>query len=134
MSLRITSILLCASMLLTACETAEPVDRDDLPFEPEYLGTETRLLEGDLVSFLVEMKGARDFEDVGNYAECVAAQYTVIRGYKFARHVRTNVNEKGSIWRGDAVYTISPELPEGLKTIDAKAAVADCADNGIPTV
>ncbi len=134
MNLRNLSFLLSAGVGLAACAPAEPVDRAELPFEPAYLGTETRLLEGDLVNFLVEMTGARDFEDVADYAECVAAQYTVIRGYKFARHVRTNVDEKGSIWRGDAVYTISPELPEGLKTIDAKAAVADCANNGIPTV
>lgn len=134
MSLRSLPSLLLVAGALAACEPAEPVDRADLPFDPEYLGTETRLLEGDLVNFLVEMTGARDFEDVADYAECVAAQYTVIRGYKFARHVRTNVDEKASIWRGDAVYTISPELPEGLKTIDAKAAVADCANNGIPTV
>lgn len=133
MNLRTPSFLVLAGGL-AACEPAEPVARADLPFEPTYLGTETRLLEGDLVNFLVEMTGARDFEDVADYSECVAAQYTVIRGYKFARHVRTNVDEKGSIWRGDAVYTISPELPEGLKTIDAKAAVADCANNGIPTV
>lgn len=101
---------------------------------PEYLGVETRLIEGDLVNFLVEMKGVQVTEDLNSYVECVAAQYAVIRGYGFARHVRTNVAEQGGIWRADAVYTISSALPDGLKTIDAEVVVAACADNGIPTV
>ncbi|MGY3439554.1 MULTISPECIES: hypothetical protein [unclassified Marinovum] len=106
----------------------------DIPFEPAYGGIETRLLEGDLVNFHVEMTGARDTQDVADYAECAAAQYALIRGYGFARHVRTNTREEGGVWRGDAVYTISPSLPDGLKTIDAEVVVANCRENGIPTV
>ena len=34
------------------------------PFKPEYEGVQTRLLDGDLVSFQVKMKGARDNSDV----------------------------------------------------------------------
>lgn len=100
----------------------------------EYLGVETALLDGDLVQFRVAMRGARDMGDVERYAACAAAQYAVIRGYGFARHVRTLVDESAGIWRGDAVYTISPALPRGTRTIDAEVAVADCALNGIPTV
>ncbi|RVV97248.1 hypothetical protein EKE94_14630 [Mesobaculum littorinae] len=103
-------------------------------FVPAYGGVQTRLLDGDLVNFLVEMEGARAAQDVIDYAECAAAQYTLIRGYGFARHVRTNVDEEGGVWRGDAVYTVSPALPDGLKTIDAEVVVATCAANGIPTV
>ncbi len=103
-------------------------------FDPTYLGVETRLLDGDLVNFLVSMRGARSRDDVSNYALCAAAQYTLIRGFGFARHLRTNVDEKGGIWRADAVYTISPGLPEGLRTIDAEVTVGDCADQKIPTV
>ncbi|WP_370738551.1 hypothetical protein [Pseudoruegeria aquimaris] len=120
--------------LLAACAEPEPVSRDELPFEPVYEGIETRLLDGDLVSFRVKMRGARDNEDVFDYARCAAAQYAVIRGYGYARHVRTNVAEQRGIWYGDAVYTISPALPEGLKTIDARAQVESCAASGIPTV
>ncbi len=84
-----------------------------MPFTPAYQGIETRLLDGDLVSFLVQMRGARDRADVAAYAECAAAQYALIRGYGFARHLRTNIVEEGGVWRGDAVYTISPALPRG---------------------
>ncbi|WP_407936298.1 hypothetical protein [Litorivita pollutaquae] len=101
---------------------------------PEYLGIETQLLEGDLVNFQVSMKGAGGRADVARFAECAAAQYTLIRGYGFARHLRTNVTEQGGIWRGDAIYTISPALPRGLKTIDAEVVAAHCAENGIPAV
>jgi hypothetical protein len=101
---------------------------------PQYLGVETRLLEGDLVSFLVQMKAPRDRQDVIRYGECAAAQYALIRGYGFARHVRTNVAEMGGVWRGDAVYTISSALPAGLRTLDAEVVVENCAEQGIPTV
>ena len=103
-------------------------------FAPAYLGIDTRLLDSDLVNFEVVMSGARDGDDVAAYAKCAAAQYALIRGYGFARHVRTQVAIEGGVWRGDAVYTISPALPRGLRTIDAEVAVAECAETGIPTV
>ena len=80
------------------------------------------------------MTGARGTEDVDAYARCAAAQYSLIRGYGFARHLRTNVAQSGGIWRGDAVYTVSAALPRGLRTIDAEVTVRDCGAQGIPTV
>ncbi|MBO9430479.1 hypothetical protein [Sulfitobacter sp. R18_1] len=118
-------------MLLAACEPQVPVAED---FIPDYKGVETQLLDGDLVQFNVAMTKALSNQDVSDYAECAAAQYTLIRGYGFARHVRTNVSEEGGIWRADAVYTISPSLPKGLKTIDAEVTAFQCAERGIPTV
>jgi hypothetical protein len=103
-------------------------------FAPSYQGIETILLDGDLVNFRVAMLGARGQQDVADYALCAAAQYALIRGFGFARHVRTNVNKQGGTWRGDAVYTISAALPDGFKTIDAEVAVRDCGAQGIPTV
>ena len=109
--------------------TAERAD-----FAPDYLGIETRLLEGDLVSFLVAMRGARSADDIETYAECAAGQYALIRGYGFARHVRTSLDETAGVWRADAVYTISEARPDGLKTLDAALVVEDCAARGIPTI
>lgn len=119
---------------LSALAGCEATSQQGMPFVPEYQGVETRLLDGDLVSFLVEMRGARDTGDVEDYANCVAAQYALIRGYGFARHLRTNVAQEGGLWRGDAVYTISAALPRGLKTIDAEIVALACAENGIPMV
>lgn len=117
---------------LGGCGATE--DPADQVFRPDYGAIETRLLEGDLVSFLVTMAGARGKQDVLDYADCAAAQYTLIRGFGFARQVRTNVVEEGGVWRGDAVYTVSPVLPRGLRTIDAEVVVSTCRDRGIPTV
>jgi len=123
-------VALISMMAVSGC--AE--DDAERAFAPAYDGIETRLLDGDLVNFRVAMRGARDEADVERYAECVAAQYALIRGYGFARHVRTLVTEEGGNWRGDAVYTISAALPRGLKTIDAEVTAANCAENGIPMV
>ncbi|AXI48833.1 hypothetical protein C1J03_08695 [Sulfitobacter sp. SK012] len=120
-----------APVLLAACVEPVPTAED---FIPEYKGVETVLLDGDLVQFNVAMTKARTSDNVAAYAECAAAQYTLIRGYGFARHVRTNVLEEGGIWRADAIYTISPSLPRGLKTIDAEVTTQNCVEKGIPTV
>ena len=99
-----------------------------------YDGVETRLLDHDLVNFRVQMTGVASRDDLDAYARCVAAQYALIRGFGFARHVRTNVQEQGGVWTADAVYTISPALPRGLQTLDAQVVAAACAEQGIPTV
>ncbi|MGX9353781.1 hypothetical protein ACS3SW_01065 [Roseobacteraceae bacterium S113] len=122
---------IAALVALAACEvpqSAAPVA------EPVYLGIETRLLEGELVNFHVEMRGIAAPVPLEDYARCAAAQYTLIRGYGFARHVRTNVGEREGLWAADAVYVISDALPPGLRTIDAEVTVASCKENGIPTV
>ena len=121
----------CASLMLGAC-TMQP--EEPAPFVPEYRGIETRLLQGALVNFHVEMRGARVAADVEDYARCAAAQYALIRGYGFARHVRTSVTVTGGLWEADAVYTVSAALPRGVKTIDAEVTVAACRETGIPTV
>lgn len=122
------------AIVLVALAACEPVPPSAEDFIPEYLGVETVLLDGDLVQFNVAMTKAMVAENVAAYAECAAAQYTLIRGYGFARHVRTNVAIEGGVWRADAVYTISPSLPKGLKTIDAEVVTQNCRDTGIPTV
>ncbi|WP_339763473.1 hypothetical protein [uncultured Sulfitobacter sp.] len=117
--------------VMAACDAQVPMAED---FIPDYQGVETKLLDGDLVQFNVAMTKARSAENVADYAECAAAQYTLIRGFGFARHVRTNVEIVGGVWHADAVYTISPSLPRGLKTIDAEVTVQNCMERGIPTV
>ena len=129
---RITALTLALAGL-SAC-AADTGDVSQAAFNPSYNGIETLLMDGDLVNFRVAMTGARDNEDVATYARCAAAQYTLIRGFGFARHVVTNVDKQGGTWRGDAVYTISASLPRGLKTIDAEVTVRDCGAQGIPTV
>ena len=130
---RSIAVLGVASAILIGCGGGSD-QASQVSFSPSYKGIETILLDGDLVNFRVEMTGARGNQDVADYAACAAAQYALIRGFGFARHVRTNVDNQGGNWRGDAVYTISAALPEGLRTIDAEVTVRDCGARGIPTV
>ncbi|WP_425057146.1 hypothetical protein [Rhodovulum bhavnagarense] len=119
-----------ASVSITAATRA-----DNVP-TPDYLGVDTRLLEGDLVRFVVQMRRPGHPDALDDYARCAAAQYALIRGYGFARHVRTRLSrgQGADTWQADAVYTISPALPRGVQTIDAEVVVDNCAAQGIPTV
>lgn len=134
--------MLGAGAVLAGClppayeRRAEPVGPIEA-VDAQHLGIETRLLDNELVSFAVQLRPNFDVPGdiaVEDYARCAAAQYAVIRGYGFTRHVRTLVSEEAGIWRADAVYTISPALPQGERTIDAEVTVADCQLRGIPTV
>lgn len=115
---------------LSACAGPAP----DAPFSPVYRGGDPLGMGGDLYGFLVTMEGARGEADVEAYVRCVVAGYAREKGYGFARRVRTEVKEEGGVWIADAVYSISPALPRGLRTIDAEVTVADCSEQGIPTV
>lgn len=121
------------TMALAACSTSEP-QVTQAASSPSYDGIETRLLDADLVNFRVAVSGNATAADASDYAECAAAQYTLIRGYLFARHLRTSVEEGAGRLTADAVYTISPDLPRGARTIDAEVTVAACGQSGIPTV
>ena len=99
-----------------------------------YLGVQTKRLDDELVQITVRLNGEVKNEDVAEYAECVAAQYTLSRGYGFTRHVLTSVTRDNSIWTGRSVYWVSETLPRGLVTIDAAVTAQSCFENGIPTV
>lgn len=140
MARRAPSLMLALALIgLAGCGMAapQPEGGDAVLGAPEtavYRGIRTQLLDDDLVNFVVRMQGARDAQDVIAYARCAAAQYALIRGMGFARHVRTSVANEGGVWQADAVYTVSPALPQGFRTIDAEVTVADCTEQGIPTV
>jgi len=127
-----STILIAATAAVGACAGGAEVAQG--PANPGYLGIQTTLLDGEMVRFRVAMTGARSEADVESYGRCAAAQYALIRGYGFARHVRTQVARNGTTWRGDAVYLISAALPDGNRTIDAEVTVQDCGELGIPTV
>lgn len=123
-----------ALVVLGACVAEGPNAAPAKSGQVDYQGIQTVLLQDDMVSFRVAMTGARMNSDVEAYGRCAAAQYALIRGFGFARHIRTTVAKKDNTWRGDAVYLISAALPPGLKTIDAEVTVRDCGEQGIPTI
>jgi len=120
--------------IVAACGPARPPEVNRDPLDTGYRGVDTQLLEGDLVRFFVEIEGPTSEAALTDYADCAAAQYALIRDYGFARHVRTTIDERGGVWRADAVYTISRTLPNGRRTIDAEVVLAECTESGIPAV
>lgn len=124
--------LALAMVGLAACADGAQVTQGAYP--PAWLGIETRLLDADLVNFRVAVRHADSQRQVEDYAACAAAQYALIRGHGFARHLRTQMAQEGAVTRADAVYTISPGLPRGVATLDAETTVRDCGARGIPTV
>jgi len=134
---RASLLLLPAFAVLIGC--SQPVEgaaeaSEAEAFAPHYHGIRTAMLDGDLVNFHVAMSRARDGTDVEDYARCAAAQYALIRGHGFARHLRTTLERSGQKWTGDAIYTISAALPRGIATIDAEVTVRDCAARAVPTI
>ena len=131
----ILPLVVIAAGAVQGCQSNETatMNQSSLP-AVTYKGVKTSLLDDDMVQFHVTAQGARSEVVATTYAECAAAQYTLIRGYGFARHIRTNVNNVAGDWVADAVYLISPALPRGLKTIDAEVVAANCAVNEIPMV
>ena len=121
-----------ATAALGACTPTAEVTEERDPII--YQGIQTILLDDGLVSFSVALTGARDKADVEAYGRCAVAGYALDQGFGFARQVRTLVTRDGKTWYGDAVYLVSQTLPEGLRTIDAEVARAECEDLGIPTV
>jgi len=99
-----------------------------------YEATDPVGMGGDLVGFLAAVKRARTGAEAEDYATCVAAAYALEKQAGFARKVRVYLKEEGGVWSADAVYSVSPALPKGMRTIDAEVTVADCAERGIPTV
>ena len=130
--LRIKMQVLGIALLLGACAEVSQGDRE--PVKTEYLGIQTALLDNNMVSFRVAMRGAKDAQAVEAYGRCAAAQYALIRGAGFARHIKTQVGKTGATWVGEAVYLVDRSLPNGIRTIDAEVVVRDCGALGIPTV
>ncbi|MEX0281667.1 MAG: hypothetical protein AB3N13_10840 [Arenibacterium sp.] len=125
--------VLIPPLLLAACnpQDSRAVVAMDLPV---YEGAETNWLDEDLVQLTARVRGAQSQRQALEYVKCVAARTAAGRGYGFARQIRTNIDEKGGVWTADAVYTISPSLPQGLETIDVEVTMQACAENGIPLV
>ena len=110
----ISFVAFIAALTLAACQTTAPTTQEPV----RYWGVQTRLLDNDLVQFHVTLSGTQSAEQVVRYAECAAAQYTLIRGFGFARHVRTRIGRQADRLSADAVYTISRSLEAALKDLD----------------
>ena len=126
----ISFLAVMAAPPLAACQSTASVTQRHL----RNYGVQTRLLKNDLLQFDVTPSGTKSSEQMARYAECAATQYTLIRGYGFARHIRTRIGQQADRLSADAVYTISRSLLKGTKTIDAEVVADACARGNIPMV
>ncbi len=131
------AIIASAPVILMGCApgaAAPPPAAGQAAFTPVYVTADKWFESDDLVGIRVAMTGARAQRDVTDFADCAIARHALGAGYGFARQLRSEVAERGGIWRADAVYTMSPALPRGPTIIDAEVTVAQCDEAGIPTV
>ena len=101
---------------------------------PDGRGIETMQFADDLMNSRVELTNTLSSTGNADYAQYTAKGYMLIQGWDFARHVCSSVERDKNIWTADAYYTISKELPRGIKTIKAGAVALAFAEHGIPTV
>ncbi|MEM9853766.1 MAG: hypothetical protein AAF841_04855 [Pseudomonadota bacterium] len=123
-----------ALCLVAACEMPRAAKSTGAVAEPDYLSIETRRLDDELVTFTLTLRNAPGDDPIRAYGDCAAAQYARIRGFSFARHVRTNVTRDGDIARANALYSVSAVLPRGPQTLDAEVTLANCRESGIPSI
>jgi len=126
----ISFLAVMAAPPLAACQSTASVTQRQL----RNYGVQTRLLKNDLLQFDVTLSGTKSSEQVACYAECAAAQCTLIRGFGFARRARARVGHEAKRLSADAAYTISRSLPQGVKTIDAEVVEDACARDNIQMV
>jgi hypothetical protein len=121
--------------LLIACASPSGQDVSKRPVGAvEYIKVDTRLMKPELVNMVVNMRNPRSTQDVLDYTECAAAQYTLIRGFGFAGRVKYDVSEDKGVWAGNAIYTLSNAHPGGRYVIDAEVTAENCAAQNIPMV
>ncbi len=102
---------------------------------PVYQGADVLILDEGLVNVQVTVQDARRAVDVTDYARCVMAGHARRHGYRYARHLRTNLEvDKTRQWLGDAIYALSRARPDGLEIMKTAEVVRECRNNGIPLV
>ncbi len=99
----------------------------------QFLEARTTLIGGDMfevnASVLNPVEGA-----FTAYADCVAAQYTLIRGNAYLRRVTTKVDGLGDVVVENTTYLLSPVAPKGDFVLNARQIVDKCKANNVPTV
>ena len=93
-----------------------------------------KLLDGDLVSFDLEMTGARYDLDAWIFDKWFAAKDALIFFTDFVRSVRNDVKIKCSVWAGTEFCTLSDSHQSGVVSIDARIGTVGCGANNFLTI
>jgi len=104
--------------------------------EPEkikYLNAATTLVDNEIVQVDVVAEGGDLIKALPIYADCVAAQYTLIRGMAYLR--RVSGSQRGGLQTRSetTIYKLSDSKPKGASVIDAQETLTACKSQDIPT-
>lgn len=114
-------------LLLSACGRAQELETT------KYLNAATTLVDNEIVQVDVVAEGGDLIRALPVYADCVAAQYTLIRGLAYLR--RVSGSQRGGLQTRSetTIYKLSDSKPKGDSVIDALETVTTCKSQNIPT-
>ena len=93
-----------------------------------------KLLDGDLVTFDLEMTGARYDLDAWTFDKWFAAKDALILFTDFVRSVRNDVKIKCSVWAGTEICTLSESHQSGVVLVDARVGAVGCGAYNFLTI
>ncbi|MDG1009201.1 MAG: hypothetical protein P8O69_04470 [Amylibacter sp.] len=93
-----------------------------------------KFLDGDLVSFDLEMTRARHDLDAWTFDKWFVAKVALILFTDFVRSVRNDVKIKCSVWNGMEIRTLSESQQSGVVSIDARVGTVGCGANNFLTI
>lgn len=99
----------------------------------QYINAATTLVDNEIVQIDVVASGRDVSQALPKYADCVAAQYTLIRGLSYLRRVSGSQRGTGNLLSETTLYKLSDSKPAGASVIVAQDTVANCKSEDIPT-
>lgn len=114
-------------LILSACGRAQAPD------STKYINAATTLVDNEIVQVDVVAEGGDLIKALPVYADCVAAQYTLIRGLAYLRRVSGSQRGGLKIRSETTIYKLSDIKPKGSSVIDAQETLATCKSQNIPT-
>ncbi len=119
--------------LVSACERSG-IDDGFGDASVTYLNSTTYVLEDGLINVVATVENARSDNVALAYARCIASRFAINRGFTFARMVANTTKQQGTRRTATAIYSVTAELPQGERKLDAEVVAVSCAENGIPMV
>lgn len=86
----------------------------------------------DLVSVIVQLREGVDDSTAFAYATCTLAAWSRTTKTPYGRHIRTLSSERNGVLTVESVFTMSTDLPLGLRVMERDKTLQDCRANGVP--
>ncbi|SDD22434.1 hypothetical protein SAMN05421538_101148 [Paracoccus isoporae] len=107
--------------------------------EPEmFRGNQVRVIgkggsgAAELVSVVVQLREGVDESTAFAYATCTLAAWSRTTKTPYGRHIRTLSSERNGVLTVESVFTMSTDLPLGLRVMERDKTLQECRANGVP--